>query len=239
LKTRIEKWKDTTYILSFLAGKNKKRLDQISKWQVESTDESHEDQTSMSNFNILGACKELIFNIKDGELVFHAIMYAIDTDKITIKLEHALDVLIDNSASEQEIDEEIRNTLALASAQDVPVYANSKNLVAILEKHHRNMLIDGFTAPDGTGQRVKLKLSRSISGQLDNPNILNELDLTEYHAPADLSLIKSVITKELSRLHNVSLLLANLEIGIKKLEKLLSFDKRNENSIQKCWLCHR
>ena len=83
----MQKWEKVKYILSFLAGDNKERLDQISGMQVESSHEEYDGKPSMSNFDMLGACKELIFNIQDGKPVFHAIMYAIDTDKITIKLE--------------------------------------------------------------------------------------------------------------------------------------------------------
>lgn len=230
MKKRIQKWKKTRYIFSFLSGDDKERLDIVSKMQIEASEEDYEDEPRMSSFDILGACKELIFNIKDGKPVFHAIMYAIDTDKITIKLEHTLDILVE----EKESEEDIRNTLALASAQDVPVYPNTEDLAPILEKHHRSMLIEGFTAPDGDGKKVRLKLTQSIADQIEDPNILRNLDLTEHYSPADLSLIKSIVSEELSRLQSVRALLTKLELGIHKLESLLSIKKRNENRVQKC-----
>ena len=230
----MQKWEKVKFILSFLAGDNKERLDQVSNMQVESSNEEYDGKPTMSNFDILGACKELIFNIKDGKPVFHAIMYAIDTDKITIKLEHTLDVLVNSEESVEETDNAIRDTLALAAAQDVPVYPNTQALAPILERHHRNMLVKGFTAPDGEGKRVRLKLAKSIADQIEDPNILNNLDLTEHYSPADLSLIKSVVTKELLRLQNAQILLASLELAIQTLKDLLSFEERNENSIQRC-----
>lgn len=234
LKSRMQRREKTKYILSFLAGDNKDRLDQISTMQVESSKDDYDGKPSMSNFDILGACKELVFNIKDGKPVFHAIMYAIDTDKVTIKLEHTLDVLVNSEESKEDTESDIRNTLALAAAQDVPVYPNTRDLAPILEKHHRNMLIEGFTAPDGDGERVRLKLTKSIANQIEDPNILNNLDLTGHHSPADLALIKSVVTKELLRLQNAQLLLSSLELAIQTLEGLLSVEERNENSIQRC-----
>lgn len=234
LKTRMQKWEKTQYILSFLAGDNKDRLDQICNMQVESSRDEYDGKPNMSNFDILGACKELVFNVKDGKPVFHAIMYAIDTDKITIKLEHTLDVLVNSEESEEETEDDIRDTLALAAAQDVPVYPNTQELAPILEKYHRNMLVKGFTAPDGEGKRVRLRLTRSIADQIEDPNILNNLDLTEHYSPADFALIKSVVTKELLRLQNAQVLLTSLELAIQALEDLLSVEERNENSIQRC-----
>lgn len=234
LKTRMQKWEKTIYILSFLAGDNKERLEKISNMQIEFSKEEYNGKPKMSNFDVLGACKELIFNIVDGKPVFHAIMYAIDADKITIKLEHTLDILVNSEESDEEAEDDIKDTLALAAAQDVPVYPNTQELAPILEKHHKNMLTKGFTAPDGDGKRVRLKLTKSIANQIDDPNILNNLDFTEHYSPADLALIKSVVTKELLKLQNVQILLASLELAIRTLEDLLSVKERNENSIQRC-----
>ncbi len=234
LKTRMQKWEKAKYVLSFLVGDNRERLNQISNMQVEASNEGYDGKASMSNFGILGACKELIFNIKDGKPVFHALMYVIDTDYITIKLKHILDISFSSEESEDKTEDEIRNTLALAAAQDVPVYPNTPELGQKLEKYHRSMLVKGFTAPDGEGNLIRLKLTQSIADQIEDPNILNKLDITEHYSPADLALIKSVVTKELLKLQNAQLLLASLEFAIQALDGLLSAEERNENTIQRC-----
>lgn len=226
----MEKWSKKKYVLSFLSGENKERMKLVSNWQTE----DYEGKPTMSNTDIMAACKELIFDLKDGCPVFHSIMYTIDVDKVVIKLEPTLDITIDPESTEDEIDEDVRNTLAIASMYDVPVYPNTKDLMPLLEKYHRKMLMEGFTAPGADGKKVRLKVTHSIEKHLEKPYILNELDLTQAYSPADLALIKTVISKELTRLHSVSTLLTTLQMGIDQLEVLLSEDKRNENLIQKC-----
>lgn len=230
----MEKWSKKKYVLSFLSGENKERMKLVSTWQTEASKEDYEGKPTMSNTDIMAACKELIFDIEDGRPVFHSIMYTIDVDKVEIKLEPTLDITIDPESTEDEIDEDVRNTLAIASIFDVPVYPNTKELMPLLEKYHRKMLMEGFTAPGADGKKVRLKVTHSIEKHLETPHILNELDLTQSYSPADLALIKAVISKELTRLHGVSTLLTTLQMGIEQLEALLSKNERNENSIQKC-----
>ncbi len=109
-------------------------------------------KTNPSNWGIIGACKELIFDIVDGAPAFHAIMYSLDTGKVSIKPGHLCDILINKDQSAKGLEEDICNILAVAAATDVPVYPNSSELIPTLAKCQRTMLVEGFTAPDASGK---------------------------------------------------------------------------------------
>ncbi len=88
-------------------------------------------KTNPSNWGIIGACKELIFDIVDGAPAFHAVMYSLDTSKVSIMLDHLCDILINKDQSTKRLREDVCNILAVAAANDVPVYPNSSELVQL------------------------------------------------------------------------------------------------------------
>lgn len=183
---------------------------------------------------IIQACRELIFDMKDGVPVFHAVMHVFDTDEMAILLQHTFDILIGDGKSEERIDDDVRNTLAIAASYGVPVYPNTEQLASPLAKFHRRMHVDGFTAPDGEGGRVRLKLTRSPGARILDPTLINELDPTEMVSPADLLLMREAIATEMSQLSGVKHVIEGIREGIVKLEALLSTTVRNENAIQRC-----
>lgn len=230
---RIKKWENPRRLLAFLTGDNKDLIEKLTSSQKRA--KSDDDAPDLSSFGIIETCKELIYNIKDGKPVFHAILYGFDVDKGELTLGHTFDILVNEDESEEEIEEDLINTLALAAGLDVPVYPNNKELEPELARLHRKLLIDGFTAPDGEGNRVKLQLTRSPGEMIDKASYLTSLDLSESISPADLSLIRKAVMEELSQLRNAENILSNLSYAIDGLTSLLDSKKRNENKLQS-WL---
>lgn len=226
-KQRLDRWKTPSFILTLLTGPEGKRKDQISKWQAEA---DYEEKPEWGQLEIIKACQELIFNIQDGRPVFHAIGLLFDTEKICIRVEHVLDILIE----EDETGDQIKNTLALAKAYDVPVFPNSADLASTLSNHHRAMLTEGFTAPDETGTRIRLMLAKSPGERINRPEYLSELDVTESYSPADLLLIRDAVESELNRLDTAQQFLDSIGVAVMQLSGLLDAESRNEHALQRC-----
>lgn len=231
--SRLERWKTPKYLASVYSGGNKARLSVLAEW-LENSPKDEGASLKLTSFSIIEASKELIFDMVDGIPVFHAIMYSFDAERALIRVDHMLNILVDKDQTESEIEEDVANTLALASAAEVPVFPNSIEVAPALAKYHRSMLIHGFTAPDGKGNRVRLMLTRSPKHRIDDPQYLSEIDITEAYSPAEISLIQKAVSKELNRLRNTRVLLDSLIGGIGRLERLLQIPDRNEGELQDC-----
>jgi Domain of unknown function (DUF4263) len=231
---RLTRWKKATPLLTFLSGDNKEQLETLSKLQGAALQDKPKEGIGFTQGGMIQACRELIFDLRDGVPIFHAIMYGIDTDQVAVKLEHMFEILVEGKQSEEEIDEDVRNTLAVAAGYSIPVYPNNEKVAPILAKFHRRMLIDGFTAPDGKGSRVRLKLTKSPGKRISDPTLFNELDPTEMVSPADLLLMREALAAEMASLSGARRVVVGIRQAIGELESLLSSSARNENSIQRC-----
>jgi hypothetical protein len=232
-KCRLDKWKKPVYLCTVLSGEGE-ALDKLSESQLEASKVGFDGKPRFTNSGMVGACKELIFDVINGVPIFHAIMYTIDSDKILIKAEHMLDILVGENQALEEVDEDVRSTLALAMAQDIPVFPNTKEVASLLAKYHRSMLVKGFTAPDESGKRIRLMLTRSPKEKIDSHVYLQELDPTEFYSPADIALIRESVSREMNRLDRAKKTLESLELGIAELAQLLNIQSRNENELQAC-----
>jgi len=233
-KDRLSKWEKMILVPTLLAGENKERLEIISEIQSKALKDNPHEDVRMTNFGITQSCRELIFDIKDGLPIFHCIMHAFNTDYMSIKIEHVMDIIIAEDQTTYEITEDVCNTLAIANAVGVPVYPNNEFVAPQLSRYHRQMLIEGFTAPNDKGGRDRLHLKNSLAKRLDNPNIIRMLDPTEAISPADLLLIKESVAHELDELSGARVIIEGIKLAITELSVLLEQPKRNENAVQAC-----
>jgi len=229
--SRKDKWTTTKYLLTFLSGDDESWRNQLSDRQAEASKEAYTGNPEFSHWWVLGACKELIFDVRDGKPYFHAIMYSLDADKLCIKLESLFEIFEDSNDL-NEIDEFVRQTLALSYAQEIPVYPNTEELGNLLASYHKKMLIDGFTTSDGNGGKSRLKLSGGPGKNISDPAYIKKINATEYVAPSDIALIKGEIEREFDRVENTRIILTSLRAAIDGLEHLLEPKLRNENEIQ-------
>ena len=240
INSRIERWKKEEYFCvghtfkGDIATKEEERLSKLlNNTRLNYYKESGETQEKETISDWIERCKEVIFNIVDGKPLFHLISYTYNLGRCEVQLSHIADILI-TGTTEEEISDEIRSVLASAFAAEVPIIPNSEDLIKVIAKYYRELMIEGFTAPDGSGGRVKLMLNKSPGAKIEEVDYLKEINLTEPHNPIELSILRESIVKELERLSSVERIIGSLTIAIEQLSMLISSDNRNENKIQKC-----
>ncbi|EAU55729.1 hypothetical protein AL013_05245 [Mariprofundus ferrooxydans] len=203
------------------------------KKRYKGKEDTEEIYNLFSQSGIIKAARELIYNVKNGAPVFHVIGYSFNVSRATLELGHLIDIIIE-STDEKEISEEIKNTLAIASIEEVPVYPNIEELAEELSRHYRDMMIEGFEAPDGKGGKMRLKLTKSPGRKIETIHYLNDILLNEPRHPSELTLIRAAVQKELGKLNKANQLISILELAINELDELLKAKKRNENKLQSC-----
>ena len=235
-KTRLDRWKTPRPILTGVHGGNEEERERVAKFQQEAPKKRnrYDDEEKFTISDMIGACKELIYDVRDGKPIFHAIMYGINAEYIDIEPAPIFEILVSPDDSDEKVNEEIQNILAIATMEEVPVYPNTESLATELANYHRDMLIHGFTAPDGKGGRVRLKLTRSPGSELISPEYLEKLDSTITYFPAEIELIRQTLRDELRRRDHAGRILANLTVAISELEGFLGSQTRNEAELQKC-----
>ena len=132
------------------------------------------------------------------------------------------------------VSDSIRSTLAAALFAEVPVVPNTEDLAAELARHHRDLMIDGFTAPDSSGKPVQLLPTRSPGRKIETIEFMRKLRLSEPHHPAELALLREAVERELERLSTADRMLGALTLAIERLSLLLATEKRNEAELQSC-----
>jgi len=232
MKNRLHKWKKSKQILTAFTGKSAPELDKI----MTTLAKNKSPDLKLSNVNIIEACKEIIFSYNNGKPLFDFIVYVINADTGCIEITRLIQSVHDDKASVEEIEENIRNTLALATALGIPVYPNTMEDDTFLKHYHRLMIIKGFTVPNDKGERLKVRLTRFPAGVVDTFNFVKVLNLQETFEPADIDLIKDIVLKEFEKYKHAQLILDTLTIAISELEALLRSSKRNESKLQKCLL---
>ena len=182
---------------------------------------------------IMKASKELIYNVKKGVPVFHVIGYSFNVHMAALEVGHFIDILLEGK-TKKEINEDIRNTLAIAFVHEVPVYPNTDELAEELSKHYRDMMVEGFEAPDGKGGKMRLKLTKSPGAKIETIQYLNDISLNEPLHPSELALIRMSVQKEMGKLNKANQLISVLELAIAELDELLKAKRRNESKLQSC-----
>ena len=157
-------------------------------------------ETSRDTINDwIAGCKELIYNVVDENPVFHAIAYTYNVGRAEIEVGHLFDIPVSGDTLE-DISDSIRSTLAYAFFAEVPVVPNTEVLATELARYHRDLMIDGFTASDGSGKRVQLLPTKSPGQKIETVEFLRELRLSEPRHPAELALLREAVERELERL---------------------------------------
>ena len=124
MKTRLDMWKNPKKIMPSIIGSKGQELSKfLQKIKIKDNTLNNRiknDESALSAFDIIESCKEIIFSIVDGTPEFHYIMYTIDSDEGTIVISPLMKSVMEN-VSEDEIEESVRRTLAIASAIGIQV----------------------------------------------------------------------------------------------------------------------
>ncbi|SHM42923.1 Shedu anti-phage system protein SduA domain-containing protein [Flavobacterium chilense] len=184
-----------------------------------------------SNFALIENAKELIFDVKNNTPKIHVISTLLCLETFQLKYDHILDITFESYENENVFDN-VKDTLALALAIDVPVYPNTSSMEKELSKYYKSILETGFTAPDNEGRSVKLKATNSKEINDFKVNNLKNIDLTKFWSALDVLLLKENLQEEFLKLNNAYRTLNYLEVAISKLEIALINNNRNENELQ-------
>jgi hypothetical protein len=231
--TRLDKWREPKRVPAFIRPVDDQEVQEIVRRRYEERNAKQETE-GLTESRIYDMAKELIFDIKDGLPVFHAVIYTINTEAFELELGHGLDILV-KDRDEHEVKEDVKKTLALALIHDVPVYPNNEDLASVLAKYHRDLLIEGFRAPDESGEYVRLKLVNSPStDDVETLRHLERIRLTDAHSPAELHLMREAVMTELAKRDEAGRILASLRLAIEELSALLEQATRNEGGLQEC-----
>lgn len=230
--TRLEKWKTPRRVLTLLSGAPQPDVSEFFRSHRAKHPEGAEE--GFSEAGIIGAARELIFEMRHGLPYFTYVLYTIDSLSLKIEMGVVLEELPPENATSEEIADHVRRTLAFATAHEVPVYPNSSEDEAELVRHHRAMLIEGFSELDESGQRKRFRLRQSPGRGVDSLAYLEGLTVTDTHSPAEIALIRDAIKTEIRKRDEAGRVLGALKGAIEELDKELSAAERNENKLQMC-----
>jgi hypothetical protein len=230
-KGRLDKWRKVRSTPAFITPGDDEVMEIAKRrWKERKARNEAED---FSESDIYQGSKELIFDISDGRPVFHAIMYRLNTKTFRLEIMHLVDILT-KGEDPAEIKEEVKHTLALALIHDVPVYPNTEELGPELARYYRDVLVEGFRAPDESGEYVRLKLVDSPSTNLETLDHLKRIKISEAHSPAELHWIRDAALAEITKRDEAGRVLDYLRLAIGELSGLLERTTRNENDLQEC-----
>lgn len=187
--------------------------------------------------DLLRQCRELILDIRDGQPVFHAVSYYVNGETFQMEAGLLFELTTEDEEGEPE-GQGVRNILAIAAIEEVPVYPNTKEIVPYLANQHRRMLLEGFTAPHGDKGRVRLRFAKRPTQQFDDPQFLRTMDCSISIFPAEIEILRELAEREFSRLERAHLALGEIRQAREELGDLLCSSTRNEGELQRCLTAH-
>jgi len=236
---RLERWSSPEFISIPATYDRDQEGDDPLEQLMWDRQKMHEDETESwrSNTGMMRAARELIYAHKEGKPVFHYIGYSFNVQRGLVQLSHILDILPTGDSAEA-ISEDIRNTLAVAQIYEVPVLPNSDELASELATHYRDLALVGFTAPDGEGGRMRLRLVDSPGEKVGSVEHFLEMRLSRPQNPAEIAAVREAVETELARLSEAHAILSALDLAIVALEGSLESTDRNEHDLQTCLTTH-
>jgi hypothetical protein len=182
----------------------------------------------VTNATLIGICREIIFRQVANGYEFDLIAFTIDASTGALTLGKTLRVI---DAGE----DEAKSTLAIARAFDVPVYPDEPELSQELQRLYTALFEEGFTAPSGEGERMRLKVPSEERG-LDYDTetsrwIVNPILST---SPGEALLAAAKASENERRFADAVRLVGTLRAAVDDLESLLDSKVRNENALQRC-----
>ena len=178
-------------------------------------------------------CRELVYDEQEGKPVFHCIAWSINAERLDLELSPLVDILITEDTAEEQ-SEEIRYILAAALMAEVPVYPNTDALAPALAKHTRDLFVEGFTAPDGQGKHVRLRLVNAPEPRAEILEYFKGRSMTRQFSPAEVHLVREAALREIARRDQAARILAQVELAVSELSNTLVATRANERSLQRC-----
>jgi len=195
------------------------------RFDIENEEEEH------FLIDIIASCKEIVFLIKDEEIVFSCIMIFSSENKDTIEYRHAIDLI----PKEKDLDLLTNNTLFLISISiinEVPIIPDTNDLAESLALMYSKAIKFGFNYYENGNKRnatFETGLIKSLS-PIRNFKFLN---LARLWSPGEIAMLKYDIEIDFERFRKAESILSTLRFAIRRLNNLLKSEKRNENRVYK------
>ncbi|UYV17000.1 DUF4263 domain-containing protein [Porphyrobacter sp. ULC335] len=229
---RLNLWKEPKQLGFGVIGDSENAKAILELWSKLNQGKPKKEGKGFTLNELIKPCRELIYDERDGKIIFHAISHYINPDALNIEVGQLFE--ISSSDDDRTDEEEAIDILAIAAMEEVPVFPNQSEFLPRLTELHRRLLTEGFTAPDGKGNRVRLKFSKRPTIEFLEVGRLQEIDCTITIFPAEIALIRDVALREIARLTRAESVLLALDRGIEELEYEINVSTRNENAIQRC-----
>lgn len=174
-------------------------------------------------WDIVGPAKELVFQATttDGPK-FTVIGPVLDARHLDLSYSAGFEIFGFDG------DDDVKETLAVALSQDVPVYPNDASSGVELARLHQDLVTNGFvTQVDGKPTRLKPVKGRYGPGDKD----IIDVDITEIF-PADFLLLQARERVRRSHAERAERTLAMLTAAINQLQSVLERSIANERRLQ-------
>lgn len=236
-KTRYDKWMHSReakfFYVSYDDDEIQRVLMQRSKEvQVEKRDNERTNR-KLTDSELLEMAIELILDVVNGRYIFWMVAPVFDTKKAKLEFVPLFELSLGKENSDA-AKENIKRYLALALIHDVPVYPNNEEVAPILARFHHDLLLEGFKAPDESGEDVTLVFADSPGANVESLAHFQGMSLTKTLSPAEMHLMRRAVLDEIARRDEAGRILAALRLAIEELADLLEATERNENKLQEC-----
>lgn len=195
--------------------------------------DKYPEPKTTSAIDFIERCRELIYDERNGEPVFHAIAWTISAERLDLQLSPLFKILVTGETPAIR-SESIRETLAYALIADIPVYPNTDDLTPVLAKHTRDLFVKGFEAPDQHGKRIRLHLVDVPEPNADLLEYFRNRSLTRQLSPGEVHIARQAALQEITKRDEAGRILAKIELAIFELSNALQASRANERAIQSC-----
>ncbi|SRR5260370_26571689 len=163
---------------------------------------------------------------EDGKFEIAFIVYSLDAKSGCLIVQHAFTGLEND-------ENEVKQVIAAAIAQNVPLYPNDQEAATHLERLHAALLSDGFEAKLG-GRTQRLYWAGKSAVSYDQEVGRWEVEPTQSVFPIDAVSIARKANERQRSVSEAMRVLAQMRAAISELSSLLDNDVRDEARLQTC-----
>jgi hypothetical protein len=191
---------------------------------IRNAPETYADQPSI--WTIIGISKELILRVSDKGFEIIFVTFGLDARSAEI-------ILHETFVTEPLDEEEVKEMLAAATAQDVPFYPEDSEAAAHLARLHSALFSEGFlTEIDGESTRLHYAGEAAISYDDERNQWL--VEPTSSLFPMDVLTLAREASQRQESVSEAMRIIASLRTGIAQLHHLLETTVRDEQKLQRC-----
>jgi hypothetical protein len=175
---------------------------------------------------LIASSRELIFEMRDGEPVFHYVLIGIDSRTLELVTTPAIMGISPD-------DDDVRKTLALALVENVPVHPNTPEDAPRLLSYQKDLMTKGFSVGGEENARSRFVLTRYEGSAQTPEEALQDLAGEQPLSPVEADILRQTLAERLEEHELAGRSLARLRSGVDELKSLLSADVREED-LQRC-----